>query len=92
MWVQRRDGDRVVQLRRDLDGEIVPAVFDLAQDPHTLKNLFQKDDPEMRRLLTEVRAYRQELIGAYKAAASRGFGLDPEKQRELLDSLGYLGN
>lgn len=92
MWAQRRDGDRLVQLRRNLDGELEPAVFDLAQDPGTLHNLFQPNDPEMRRALQEVRDYRQRLIDAYKERAVDGLGLDTERQRELLDGLGYLGN
>ena len=91
MWAQARDGDRVVQLRRSLAGDLVPAVFDLARDPDARDNLFQANDPEMRRALADVERYRDGLIAAYRAWEATAAGLDPERQREILDSLGYLG-
>lgn len=89
MWVQVRDADRVYQLRRDLAGEVVPAVFDLARDPTELKNLYTGDGEE-RRVVAELRRYRDRLIRAYHEHVEGGEGVDEERARELLESLGYI--
>lgn len=87
MWVQVRDGDRVYQLRRNLAGEGVTAVFDLASDPAELKNLFTGNGEE-RRVVTELRRYRARLIRAYRHVETGEIG--EERARELLKVLGYI--
>jgi arylsulfatase A-like enzyme len=89
MWVQVRDADRVYQLRRDLAGEVVPAVFDLASDSGELENLYTGDGEE-RRVVAELRRYRERLIQAYHEHVEGGEGVDEERARELLESLGYI--
>ncbi len=89
MWVQVRDGDRVYQLRRDLAGEVVPAVFDLASDAGELQDLFTGDGDECR-VFAELGRYRERLVRAYHEHVASGEEIDPERARELLRSLGYI--
>lgn len=88
MWFQMRDGDRVVQLRRSLGGELEPAVFDLAVDPTELDNLFDPADSDQRRAFRDLETYRRRLLAA--AVRTGGDGVSRERQEELLRSLSYI--
>lgn len=90
MWVELRRRDRVWQLRRTPAGEPEPAVFDLASDPWERANLYQPGDAGEERAFAELRRYRARLIAAWHEQAERRQELDPERQEELLKSLGYV--
>jgi len=89
MWVELRRGERVWQLRRTPAGEPEPAVFDLASDPWELANLYRPDGGEDP-AFAELRRYRARLIAAWHEHAARRQEIDPERQEELLRSLGYV--
>lgn len=88
MWVELRRGDRVWQLRRTPEGEPEPAVFDLARDPWELANLYAPGADAAE--FAELRRYRARLIAAWHEQAERREELDPQRQEELLKSLGYV--
>lgn len=97
MWAAVRDGDLMTELRpafEVLDGAgatgLVPSLADLAEDPAKRRNLFDPTDPEARRRLAELRAYREELIRAFRARSASE--LDLGRQEELLRSLGYVSD
>lgn len=92
LWVERRDADHAIQLRRTPGGTLEPKVFNVAADPRQLDNLLDLANPEQRRALRELAAYRERLITAWHARegddADRDLG--EAEQRELLRSLGYV--
>lgn len=87
MWVRVRSRDLVVKLR-NLDGsQWGIEVFDLASDPEERRNLYEPGNPRQEALVSDLRAYKDRMTGAYAPADA---SLPEEEQLRRLRSLGYV--
>ncbi|MEM6456966.1 MAG: sulfatase-like hydrolase/transferase [Acidobacteriota bacterium] len=83
--------DRVAQLRRTPEDRIVPHLFEIADDRYEQRDRYDAQDRTQRRLLRDLKTYRDRMITIYHERHADAPQLDDAHQRELLDSLGYIG-
>lgn len=91
MWVAVRDGDLVAKLaRREVDGPIEPALYDLAADPWERHDLLDLSLDSHRQLVSELGTYKARLAAVCRRALARQPRLLEGERRKRLRALGYL--
>jgi len=89
IWVSVRRGDAIYKLIPRDGGEPMPEVYDGSRDPGEARNLYDPADSAQRDMLARLSEYRSILVAAHGREAA-GRDLPPERQLELLRSLGYV--
>jgi hypothetical protein len=90
MWVAARRGDLFFRVRSRLGRELPPELYDLKTDPGLAHDHFDSKSRRDAGVSTELRAYKQRLLDAYKQGVSGHSALSEAEQQERLRSLGYI--
>jgi arylsulfatase A-like enzyme len=77
IWVGLRRGPLLYRWRHRGNGEWGAEAFDLAQDPHETRDVFDPDDPEHQRAEKQLREYKALIELGYAAAAEAGEEVNP---------------
>ena len=93
LWVSARANDLLVKYRYDGAGKYIYEAFNLAADPKETRNIFDAEDAEQRRLVEQLRRYRQMILADAHAPpemAPEGSQPDEATLKEQLRALGYI--
>jgi hypothetical protein len=86
LWVGARKGDRYYKWRSHADRSWTAEVFDLAEDPNELVNLYDPEDPEHVAMVNDLKTYKEQLINGFYHREG------PADAEDALRDMGYIGD